>query len=726
MKKLALLLSFCVVSTNLLCQDNFKVVTYNILNYPRDVDDPDGDSRTDEFVRIMEAINPDLIVMQEVTDNSGASHLLNELNHSQVLTKVYNKASNLSITPFGGGSGNMLFYNTAIFSPPIQSQITRSNFMVEPDGSIALSPRQATSYRLLISSSSNSNTSIPLYIISVHLKGGDSNASSTEISDEDRRDLGVKDIMDYINNDLSADDNVIVVGDFNFSDRFEKGYATFTTDPNEPLIDPLALLWQAINTSVFTQSTRTTSNNLSDGGAGGGLDDRFDMILLGDEIAANNQGIAYVQNSMRTFGTTGVPFNGSATQGSSPVSHDLFTMSDHYPVVAEFSLDGSDNGGGNDDCTAYEISTDCLQITEDFSGFGAEGFVKMPSSTQLCSNAWDFQGFQDTYVFGGENIENDYTLGATTGGESQGGIYSLNAGALWIQPTSNDFTPGSVEMILTNNTGNPITSLEIAYDIIYLNDQARSSSLAFDYSLDGATYTTVSQHTLTTPASSNGQFTTIQRFLTIENISIPDGANFFMRWTGNDVSGSGSRDEFGLDNISICTPDIQTSNCAIEELIITDNPISNGTYEASHIISTGTIPTVGNVIFSAENSIILGPNFRARANSNFVARIRDCSSSQSTVGHAPLAQIKTEETSSLKLFPNPADGQVRINIKLSEKDHLNMSILNAQGQVVEQVDFGEISVLNEPIDISHYPIGVYIVYFQGAVTRLIQQLVVSR
>jgi hypothetical protein len=43
----------------------------------------------------------------------------------------------------------------------------------------------------------------------------------------------------------------------------------------------------------------------------------------------------------------------------------------------------------------------------------------------------------------------------------------------------------------------------------------------------------------------------ISRNTTLTGLSIPNNGFFYLRWNGTDVSGSGSRDEFALDDISI-------------------------------------------------------------------------------------------------------------------------------------------------------------------------------
>jgi hypothetical protein len=41
--------------------------------------------------------------------------------------------------------------------------------------------------------------------------------------------------------------------------------------------------------------------------------------------------------------------------------------------------------------------------------------------------------------------------------------------------------------------------------------------------------------------------------VTLDGLNIADGADYFLQWTGDDVAGSGSRDEFAIDTIRLST-----------------------------------------------------------------------------------------------------------------------------------------------------------------------------
>jgi hypothetical protein len=199
--------------------------------------------------------------------------------------------------------------------------------------------------------------------------------------------------------------------------------------------------------------------------------------------------------------------------------------------------------------------------TIDFAGFEGTGFSPSPSTGQLNSNTWAVSGMSEGDLpFGGEITTGDFARGTTSGLVTTGGIYAvdiLGDQALMVQPTSDDFTPGTITLKLENNTGTTITQLDIAYDIYVLNDQGRANSFLFSHSSDDVTYTPVPELDYTSPEAADFSPYSETMSYSITGLSIADGELFYIRWTGDDVSGSGSRDEFALDNIYV-TPLITT------------------------------------------------------------------------------------------------------------------------------------------------------------------------
>ncbi|OWY20474.1 hypothetical protein C7N43_20985 [Sphingobacteriales bacterium UPWRP_1] len=261
--------------------------------------------------------------------------------------------------------------------------------------------------------------------------------------------------------------------------------------------------------------------------------------------------------------------------------------------------------GDNTYCQSFTGSP----LTIGFTGFGGGGFTASPSGTQLSSKVWNFGGFSDFYKPGQSNTGNDFARGTAVPGITTGGIYgctyTTGNQALWIQPASNDFSApngGSVNLQLCNNSGSSITSLVISYDILTYNDQGRSTSFNFFYSTDGSTYNQVSALDYATPAAADAlpAIVTTPRNTTLTGLNIPNGALFFLRWFGNDVSGAGSRDEIGLDNISVSLP----GTCSITG-VSASTAVCNGTGATFNVSFTPNSGSgVYNVINTANNAVL--------------------------------------------------------------------------------------------------------------------------
>ena len=156
--------------------------------------------------------------------------------------------------------------------------------------------------------------------------------------------------MDHVNQ-YYPNDNVLIMGDFNMYGASEIGYRLLTqtySNPDICFMDPLASLggvgeWSNSNlfTAFHTQSTRSYSEECF---SGGGLDDRFDFILMADEIAFSYNHLRYVQGSYHAVGNDGHHFNQSVNQGNNSavpaeVAEALFDASDHLPVTMKIAVD---------------------------------------------------------------------------------------------------------------------------------------------------------------------------------------------------------------------------------------------------------------------------------------------------------------------------------------------------------------------------------------------------
>lgn len=215
-------------------------------------------------------------------------------------------------------------------------------------------------------------------------------------------------------------------------------------------------------------------------------------------------------------------------------------------------------------CFITFLSWGQIPYTETFTSFTGAGFQSTPIAGQLSSNSWAITGFSDgALAFGGTRMttNTDFTRGSSSVAVNTGGIYSFDLGgsngnALGVQPGGSDFnTNGTFTLRVQNTTGSAITSLNVAYELWVRNDQARSSSFNFSYSQDNITYTSISGLDYTSTAALDALgWQKNNRTTNLTGLNIPTNGYIYLRWTGTDVGGSGNRDEFALDNISVIVP----------------------------------------------------------------------------------------------------------------------------------------------------------------------------
>lgn len=200
-------------------------------------------------------------------------------------------------------------------------------------------------------------------------------------------------------------------------------------------------------------------------------------------------------------------------------------------------------------------------VVYDFTGFTGSGFSPAPTAGQLNSNDIIVKGLSDgDMTFGDTRTSGDFALGTKAGAVNTGGVYAFDVGsgniALGIQPGGSDFTPGSFIFGLENGGTTDITKVDFGFKVFVFNDQDRSNSLTPQFSLNGNNWFSFgSSASVVSPLgfdlfpSWNAAIdTTVSVFLNPGMIA--PGEHFYFRFLGDDVSGSGNRDQFAVDNVS--------------------------------------------------------------------------------------------------------------------------------------------------------------------------------
>ncbi len=204
---------------------------------------------------------------------------------------------------------------------------------------------------------------------------------------------------------------------------------------------------------------------------------------------------------------------------------------------------------------SYLLSSPSINI--DFSEFQGSGFASSPTRGQLDSDVWRLSGLsQGDTTYGGLYDSGDYARGVSSGGVTTGGMYAFDMGgdiALGVQATAGDFTPGTIALRVANDTGNTIDELQISYDLYLYNNSGRSSDFSFAYSLQPQLSVDVTDLGIYSEgvAASSPQWVRSQMTTQLTDMNLLDGEFLELLWYSADRSGSGGRDEFALDNISI-------------------------------------------------------------------------------------------------------------------------------------------------------------------------------
>lgn len=280
----------------------------------------------------------------------------------------------------------------------------------------------------------------------------------------------------------------------------------------------------------------------------------------------------------------------------------------------------------------YDINAIGSPQTIDFTGYDGSGFAPTPAAGQLNSNEWEITGCSDgDALFGQTNTGGDYARGLNTGGTNTGGIYSFDNGtgaSLGFQGAGSDMTPGTLTLAINNNTGSVIENLELTYEIWVYNDQGRSNSFNFDHGSDNINFTAEASLDFVTPevADAVPSWVSESKTITLTGLNIADGNNYYLRWTSDDVTGGGSRDEIAIDNIQLTGLSAGPSIVASPTLLtgftqFVGNPSAEQSFDVtgSNLISDITITVSGDYQISETSGGTFGTSITLTENSGSVA-----------------------------------------------------------------------------------------------------------
>ncbi|RAJ11855.1 T9SS type A sorting domain-containing protein [Olleya aquimaris] len=323
MKKTVLYLVILLNFSGVLAQDTFKTMFYNLLNFP--LQEP-ANARLNELEIILTDYQPDLFMVCELNNSSGANTILSMMQQSiNTNYQMANFVSNTSDDNIGDQNDlqNLIYYDS-------------SKFTLESQTEIGTLFRDFNHYVLKLNTVNQTSNPIILNVIVCHLK-----ASSGSDNEQLRLQMA-QDLTSYLNG-FSSSEYFLLAGDFNVYSNSEPAFQEFIdTNNNITFVDPANRIGNWHNNvsfvDVFTQSTRTTT---SLGGSSGGFDDRFDFIMTSTSLD-NNTELKFVPNSYQVFGNNNnsncwnSAINSTDCSGalfSQTIRESLHNFSDHLPVT---------------------------------------------------------------------------------------------------------------------------------------------------------------------------------------------------------------------------------------------------------------------------------------------------------------------------------------------------------------------------------------------------------
>lgn len=342
-----------MASLGVSAQDTITIMQYNLCyygnfnsSYANCNESTNSTELKNECIRkIVGHIQPDIITVNEMGATQALinSFMDKNLNINGI---TYWKTSNM-INYASSNIINSIYYNS-------------QKLALKKHDVIRTSVRDIDVYELYFRTASlHIHDTISLVCVVAHLKAGNSD------DDIAKRRVMTQLTMDYLQEHYPAD-NVLFMGDFNFYSSNESAYKLMTSTYSNPdilFIDPAGPTgvgqWNnnPYYSPYFTQSTNRNSGGCK---SGGGLDDRFDFIMMSDEIGFGFKNVRYVANSYHAFGNDGNSFdqsinNPNNTSLPADILNSLYNCSDHLPICMKLSV--------NANLSLTEASPDKLHLT---------------------------------------------------------------------------------------------------------------------------------------------------------------------------------------------------------------------------------------------------------------------------------------------------------------------------------------------------------------------------
>lgn len=284
--------------------DTIRVCSYNTLFFSQS----NEDGRVPLFHQILDSLRPDIVVFQEVDDGTlGPRFITDVLTYAPFAASPYID---------GPESDNQLLYDQSKFTYLGQRRISTSL-------------RDIAEFTV-VTLPDNGVQPDTVVLYSVHLKASDGSSEAAQRASEINALMATVTDLRY----------ALVCGDYNIYSPNEAAYKALTGPTAlRRFVDPLGSNWtrnSATYAPIYTQCTRNVTLGACGGGVDGGLDDRFDLILVSEALSTR-----IIPGSYRPFGNDGVPRLSASideppnTLVSASMAAALKCASDHLPLSVD-------------------------------------------------------------------------------------------------------------------------------------------------------------------------------------------------------------------------------------------------------------------------------------------------------------------------------------------------------------------------------------------------------
>lgn len=338
-----LLVLFVCIASLLNSQTNIKAMFYNTLNYNSDIQ---SQERTPYLKTILDDLQPDIFMICELKNEIASNYMFENaiLPFNANFKKAEFKPSESPAT----GLLQMIYYNS-------------NKLELEFNEVIPTGIRDINHYTFIVKSEDDYNENVRIEVFVTHLK------ASRGFDNMEKRLNSVENFTRELDR-LPKDSFVLFAGDFNFYTSNEPGFQKIIAENNSiQLIDPINRLCPAFpndgidyfnennfdstyfwnNESFADVHSQSTRNGQVNGdGSGGGMDDRFDFIMMSKNFTTSST-LSYKTDSYKTVGNNSNCYNSFVSNStctgefSQNLRNALYFFSDHLPITLEMEFSPS-------------------------------------------------------------------------------------------------------------------------------------------------------------------------------------------------------------------------------------------------------------------------------------------------------------------------------------------------------------------------------------------------